>query len=110
MRLRTPGTIDAAITSVEDLRRYLSNARSANPQFGPADPFLGWCEDYARPQLENLFAPTEDLLDELDTSYNRINTAPKAEPRRINAMIHQECSSWDRRLEVHGELGSRKRL
>ena len=77
MRLRNPGTIDAAINAVEDLRRYLSNARSGN-SLGPADPFLSWCEDYARPQLENWFAPTEGLFDDLDASYNLINNAPKS--------------------------------
>src|SRR5262249_33782564 len=95
MRLRNPGTIDAGINAVEDLRRYLSNARSGN-SLGPADPFLSWCEDYARPQLENLFAPTEDLFDDLDASYNLINNAPKSEPRRINAMLRREWVSWDR--------------
>lgn len=58
-----------------------------------------------------MFAPSEHLFDELDASYSRINTAPKAEPRRINAMIRQECNSWDRRLgEVLDELGKQKEL
>jgi hypothetical protein len=110
MRLRNPGTIDAAINAVEDLRRYLSNARSGN-SLGPADPFLSWCEDYARPQLENWFAPTEGLFDDLDASYNLINNAPKSEPRRLNAMLRRECISWDRRLEeVLNELGKQKEL
>src|SRR5215470_4311850 len=111
VRLRNPGTIDAAITAVQDLRRWLDSAKSANQTFGPADPFLTWCENQARPQLENLFAPTEDLLDELDASYNRINNAPKSELRRINAMLSREYSFWNQRLgEVLDELGKQKQL
>jgi hypothetical protein len=105
VRLRNPGTIDAAITVVQDLRRWLDNAKSGNPTFGPADPFLTWWENQARPQLENLFAPKEDLLDELDVSYNQINSAPKSDLRRINAMLSREYSFWNRRLgEVLDEL------
>jgi hypothetical protein len=111
VRLRNPGTIDAAVTVVQDLRRWLDNAKSGNPTFGPADPFLTWCENQARPQLENLFAPVEDLLDELDVSYNRINSAPKSDLRRINAMLSREYSFWNRRLgEVLDELGKQKQL
>ena len=77
----------------------------------PADPFLTWCENQARPQLENLLAPTEDPLDELDASYNRINNAPKSDLRRINAMLSREDSFWNRRLDgVLDELGKQKQL
>jgi hypothetical protein len=113
MRLRNPGTIDAAITAVQDLLRYLTNTRAGTQASGPVDPFLTWCDDYARPQLENLFVPTEGLLAELDVSYSRISNAAIQELglRRINAMINRELFAWDRRLgEVLDELGKQKEL
>src|SRR5258708_40230524 len=111
MRLRNTGTIDAAITAVKDLRRLLGNAHSGNQIFGPEDPFLTWCENQARPHIESLFAPTEELLSELGASYNRVNNAPKSHRRRINAMLSREHTSWDRRLgEALDGLNTQKRL
>jgi hypothetical protein len=49
VRLHNLGTIDAAIIAVQDLRRWLDSAKSGNQTFGPADPFLAWCENQARP-------------------------------------------------------------
>jgi hypothetical protein len=110
MRLRHPGTIDAAITTVQDLQRWLAGSHPGNPMLGAGDPFLTWIEDQARPQLEHLFAPGEELLDELDISYNRINNAPKFD-RRINAMLQREYRDWNRRLgEVLDDLGRQKQL
>lgn len=75
------------------------------------DPFLTWIDDQARPHFESLFAPTEDLLAELDVSHNRINDAPKSNVRRLNAMLSRELTAWDRRLgEVLDELAKQKRL
>jgi PIN domain-containing protein len=114
MRLRDPGTIDAAITTVQDLRRYLNNAWSrANDRMGtmsrPAYPFVHWCEAYARPRLKNLFESSEGLLEELDASYIRIKA--NEEQPGVDAMVSREFASWDRRLdEVIDELDKQKRL
>lgn len=77
MRLRSPGTIDGAISGVQDLDRSLDLAQNSNQLFGVQDPFLTWCDDQARPQLENYFSPREAIFDELDISYNRINLGPR---------------------------------
>lgn len=115
MRLRHPGTIDAAITMVQSLSRYLENARHGNPAHGPGDQFLTWCEDQARPQLESLFAPGEELLDELEVSYSRINNAVSNSPvsgiRRLNAMLSREYRDWSERLgQVLVDLDRQKQL
>jgi len=100
MRLRSPGTIDQAIETVRSLRSYLSTARGGGTTLPIEDPFLTWIDDQARPQFESLFAPTEDLLAELDISHNRINNAPKSNVRRLNAMLSRELMAWNRRLDV----------
>lgn len=111
MRLRNSVSIDAAITSVQSLRNYLDSTRNASHSFGPEDPFLTWCDDQARPQLQTFLVPTEELPDELEVSYNRINLAPKANLRRLNAMLSREYLSWHRRLgEVVDELNEQKKL
>jgi hypothetical protein len=96
---------------MEDLDRWLHNAKSGNQTFGPADPFLAWCENHARPQLESLFALTDGLLAELDASYNRINNMPKSDVRRLNAMLSWEYATWSRRLgEALDELRKQKQV
>lgn len=42
--------------------------------------FLDWCDNYARPQMHSLFAPTEELLAELDVSHERVILAPELPP------------------------------
>ena len=111
MRLRNPGTIDQAIQTVNSLRSYLSTARGGGTVLPIEDPFLTWIDDQARPQFESLFAPTEELLEELDVSHNRINNAPKSNVRRLNAMLSRELMAWDRRLgEVLDELAEQRGL
>jgi len=84
MRLRNPGTIGQAIQTVKSLQGYLSTARGGGGNVLPVeDPFLTWVDDQARPHFESLFAPTEELLTELDLSHNRINNAPKSNVRRL---------------------------
>jgi hypothetical protein len=111
MRLRNPGTIDQAIQAVNSLRSYLSSARGGGTVLPIEDPFLTWIDDQARPQFESLFAPTEDLLAELEVSHNRINNAPKSNVRRLNAMLSRELMAWDRRLgDLIVELSGQKRI
>jgi hypothetical protein len=100
MRLRNPGTIKSAITSVGDLRIWLTNAQ--NQGHGAAahqDAFLTWCDDQARPYLRNLFASTEELHAELDSSYDRIAFAPQMSERRMNSLVRREFKMWDERLD-----------
>ncbi len=111
MRLRNPGTIDQAITTIRALQSGLTRARGGNVLLPVEDPFLTWIDDQARPQLENLFAATEDVLAELDVSHNRINNAPKSNVRRTNAMLSREWQDWDRRLsDLIVELQQQKRV
>src|SRR5258706_15139391 len=47
------------------------------------DAFLNWCEDPARPDLEHLVAPAEELLDELNSAYSRVAFALPTPARRV---------------------------
>ncbi len=39
---------DFGLSAVQDLRRYLGTATCGSRTLGRADPFLTWCDDYAR--------------------------------------------------------------
>ena len=112
MRLRSPGTIESAITTVRDLRIWLTNAQ--NLGHGAAahqDAFLTWCDDQARPYLRNLFASTEELHAELDSSYDRIAFAPQMSERRMNSLVRREFKIWDERLDqLAVELAKQQQL
>lgn len=72
MRLRNPGATQAAIDAAGEMLRLLQNARNEMSVTGDKrDGFLAWCDSYARPQIRNLFAPTEELLAELNGPENR---------------------------------------
>jgi PIN domain len=98
MRLRYPGTVDNAIQQLRYLRMYLGNSSSAGGPDGKRDAFLNWCEDQATPQFENLFAPTEEILVELKSSYDRLAFAPEMSTRRLNGLLNSAYSTWDARL------------
>jgi hypothetical protein len=89
MRLRNPGNTQAAIDAAGEMRRLLQNARNESifPGADKRDGFLYWCDNYARPQMRNLFAPTEELVAELDVSYERIILAPQMAVRYVNSLV-----------------------
>lgn len=73
MRLRNPGAIDQALQTNRTLQIHLGNTRSLHDGEARRDAFLNWREDQARPHLESVFDPTEELLDELESAYCRLN-------------------------------------
>jgi hypothetical protein len=111
MRLRNPGAIDQAVQTIRVLEIHLGNSRSLHEAEERKDAFLNWCEDQARPHLESLFAPTEELLDELNTAYHRLALTPPMSTRRLNGMLKREYTVWEQRLRrVEDELQSQKEL
>jgi hypothetical protein len=60
MRPRNPGITQAAIDAAGEMLRLLQGARKgANVTGDKRDGFVRWCDNYARPQMRSLFAPTE---------------------------------------------------
>jgi len=99
MRLRNPGTTQAAIDAAGEMLRLLQAARNeANVTGDKRDGFLAWCDNYARPQMRSLFAPTEELLAELDVSHDRVMLAPQLSVRHLNSLLNREFTAWDDRL------------
>lgn len=99
MRLRNPGTTQAAIDAAGEMMRLLQNARNeANVTGDKRDGFLAWCDNYARPQMRSLFEPTEELLAELDASHDRVLLAPQLSVRHLNSLLNREFTAWDDRL------------
>jgi hypothetical protein len=110
MRLRNPGGIEAALSTVKQARDQLQNASVEDQLAGQRkDAFLVWCDNWGNGQLGNHFPPTEDLFPELAESYYRVVMAPELSVRHLNALVGRECKAWDARLErVIGELEARK--
>jgi PIN domain len=111
MRLRNPGTIDHAIQTIRNLQNYLGNSRGLHDGEARKDAFLNWCEDQARPNLESLLDPGEEILAELESAYHRLALAPQMTLRRLNGMLNREYTIWDQRLRrAEEELQSQKKL
>ncbi len=104
MRLNNPGSPDRARRITAQLRQNLMNTPSHG--YGAEaqkDAFLNWCEDLCRPQLRNLFAPSEDILDALEESYNRVLLGSAMSERRLNGLVQTEREAWERRLRLVDE-------
>jgi PIN domain len=111
MRLRNPGAIDQATQTIGTLQNHLGNARSLHDGEARRDAFLNWCEGQARPHLESLFDPTEELLAELESAYHRLAFAPPMSLRRLNGLLNREYTIWDQRLRrAEEELQTQKKL
>jgi PIN domain len=109
--MRNPNTVDGAILAMRTLQIHLGNSRSGLMAADRMDAFLSWCEDQARPQLEHLFEPTEDLLGELESVYHRLALAPDMSERKLNGLLDREYALWDQRLrQVEEELQRTKKL
>jgi hypothetical protein len=108
MRLRNPGGIEAALSTVQQVRGELWNASIANGAAARKDGFLSWCNGWGTPHLGNHFPPTEDLFAELGASHNRVALAPQMSVSHLNGLISRECSEWLARLDrVTEELQGR---
>jgi hypothetical protein len=111
MRLRNPGAIDQAVETIRTLQIHLGNSRSLHDGEERKDAFLNWCEDQARPHLESVFDPAEELLGELESAYHRLALAPPMSVRRLNGMLNREYTIWDQRLRrVEEDLQTQKML
>jgi hypothetical protein len=100
MRLRNPGAIDQALQTIRTPQIRQGNTRSLHDGEARRDVLLNWCEDQARPHLELVFDPTEELLDELESAYYRLVLEPPTSVRRLNGMLNREYTVWDQRLPV----------
>jgi hypothetical protein len=111
MRLRNPGTIDPAIETIRNLQNFLGTSRGQHDAEARKDAFLNWCEDHARPQLESLLGPGEEILGELESAYHRLALAPQMTLRRLNGLLNREYTIWDQRLRrAEEELRAQKKL
>src|SRR5258708_347154 len=108
MRLRNPGGVANAITTVNQVKGQLGNASvQGNNATERQDAFLTWCDQWATPQLGNHFPQSERVFAELTESYHRIAILPGMPVRQLKGIINREFREWDARLEqVLGELAA----
>src|SRR5215471_21839166 len=111
MRLRSPGTVDAAIVAISVVGNHLSNSRQG---LGAADKrrdFLRWVENFACPQFGGWFADGNDVFAELDSAYNRVTFASGLSEGMLLLLLNREFDAMGRLLgRVSGELNALKRL
>lgn len=109
MRLRIPGGIEAALSTVKQVRDELGNASvNGHNAADRKNAFLSWCDNWASGQLGNHFPPGEDLFAELAKSYYRMVMTTQVPERELYGLISRECREWDARLErLTGELQGR---
>jgi rRNA-processing protein FCF1 len=99
VRLRNPGTADAAISAIGTLGFHLGNSRSG---LGAADKqrdFLRWVEDVARPQFESWLADAAEVVGELDSAYNRVVFASGVSEATLLGLLNREFDSMGRLLD-----------
>jgi len=111
MRLRNPGTVDHAILTIRMLLDNLRDSRARPDEQTRRYAFLAWCQDQARPKLESLFDPGEELLGELESAYHRLIFARPISQRQLNGMLKREYSKWEQRLEqIEDELRAHNKM
>jgi PIN domain len=110
MRLKQPGNIDNAIQSIRNLAFQLENTRSSTSADARRDAMLQWFEDQARPILEHLLDPAEDIISDIDAAYNRLLMVPSdLEQPRLYSMLNREYTRWGGRFrQVEAELQQQK--
>jgi hypothetical protein len=111
MRLRNPGTVDHAIQTIRTLQDSLEDSRTRHDEQVRMFTFLAWCQDQARPKLESLFDPSEELLGELESAYHRLIFARPINQRQLGGMLKRQYSKWEQRLEqIEDELRAQEKL
>jgi hypothetical protein len=111
MRLRNPGTADHAIETIRTLRESLEGARSLRDGKARMRAFLTWCEDQARPRLESLLDPGDELLGELESAYRRLIFARAVSQLQLDGMLSRQYSRWQQWLQrAEDELQAQEKL
>jgi PIN domain len=111
MRLRNPGTVEYAIQAIRALQDDLGDCRARHDEQARRYAFLAWCQDQARPKLESLFDPGEELLAELESAYHRLVFARPITQRQLSGRLKRQYSTWEQRLEqVEDELRAQQKL
>jgi PIN domain len=110
MRLRQPGNIDNAIQNIRTLAFQLENTRSAMSADSRRDALLQWFQDQARPTLEFLLDPAEDIISDIEAAYDRLVLSPSGlDGPRLYSMLNREYNRWAGRLrQVEAELQQQK--
>ena len=105
MRLKNPGTIDAALAAVSQVKGQLTNTMAGSGTQRLVD-FTRWCERWAIPQLGNHFQGSEELFSLLgETHYRLVSAAPHMAELQLNSFLSREWHTWDARLgHLAGEL------
>lgn len=99
IRLKNPGGVEAAITTVSQVRGQLGNASSGNSAADRKDRFLRWCDNWATPQLGNHFPESEEIFTAIEETFRRLALAPPMSEYELNTMLARDWRTWDRRLE-----------
>jgi hypothetical protein len=100
MRLRNPGSLEAALETVKQVKGELWNAVTAGHSApDKKDAFLAWCDRWATPQLGNHFPPSEALFAEIAESYHRVVQTPLLTERQLNGLLDREGKAWSVRLD-----------
>jgi hypothetical protein len=102
MRLRNPGNIARAVSSVNQVKDELGSASTQGQSpLARADAFLTWCDSWGTPQLGNHFLAHESIFAELTDSYHRISALQFAAMpvRQANGIMNREFREWDTRLD-----------
>jgi PIN domain len=98
MRLKNPGGLEAAITTVKQVRDRLSDTFTGSG-VERKDAFLKWCDQWATPQLGNHFPASESIFAEIADFYHMLVTLPEVSNRELNGLVNREERAWEERLE-----------
>jgi hypothetical protein len=97
MRLKNPGGLEQAITTLKQVQDHLSDTVTGDSA-QRKDAFLRWCDQWATPQLGNHFPASEDIFTEISDFYNRLVTLPEMSERQLNGLLNREWPTWNERL------------
>lgn len=97
MRLKNPGGLEQAITTVKQVWDQLANTVTGDGA-QRKDAFLRWCDQWATPQLGNHFPASEGIFTEIADFYHRLVTLPDMSDRQLNGLLNREWPAWDARL------------
>jgi hypothetical protein len=110
MRLKNPGGLDDAVTTVQQVKGKLMSATSG-ASAARKDVFLTWCDHWTTPQLGNHLPASENTFAEVAEFYYRLAVTPEMSERQLNGLLNREFAAWDARLDrVLAELRQLKQF
>jgi hypothetical protein len=110
VRLKQTGGIDGAIQKIRDLQTQLENSRSGLTGTERRDALVQWLDYQARPVLEFLFEDGTDIIEEIDTSYDRL-AGSHLDGSDLYSLATRDSTRWRERIQrVEGELQRQKQF